>query len=96
MENCDEKCISEWMVGKLDCFSSFLDVPLEGLEDEANELFCLIEERRLKAIVVGSMSVDCKRLQNKLKRLDCGIHYERSIGLNSDEDMWKGKGIFRS
>lgn len=75
------------VMGKLDKFSSFLGVPLEGLEDEAKDLFCLIEERRLNAVVLGSKSVDCKRLWNELKRLNYGINYERSVGSVNEGGM---------
>lgn len=71
--------MSDWVLGKLGGFSSFLGVPLEGLEDKALDLFYTNEERRLKAMVVDALLADCRRLWNELKILDCGINYERTV-----------------
>lgn len=63
VENWDRKCIFEWVLGKLGGFSSFLGVPLVGLEDEVLEIFSIIEERSLKALwmslsrIVGAYGV---------------------------------------
>lgn len=47
-------------------------------------------------MVLGSKSVDCKWLWNELKRLDCGINYEKSVGPVREGGVQKGKGLYRS
>lgn len=84
VENRDRKCVFEWVLGKLSGFSSFLGVPLEGLEDEVLDLFSIIEERSLKAVAMDAPLADCRRLRNELKRIDYGINYERLVGSISD------------
>lgn len=36
---------------------------------------------------------DCRRLRSELKRLDCGINDERSVGFISDGRLRKEKGL---
>lgn len=74
VENRDIDCVSEWVLGRLDHFGFFLRCSFEGVEDEAKDLFRLIERRRLRRDLVGSKSIDCKRLRNELKQLVCGIN----------------------
>lgn len=47
-------------------------------------------------MVLGSKSVDCKQLQNELKRLDCGINYEKPVGPVREGGVRKGKGLYKS
>lgn len=52
----DRNCVSDWVFGKLGGFSSFLRIPLDGLEDEVLQLFFIIEERRLKVVSMDAPS----------------------------------------
>lgn len=84
VEERDEECISKWVMGNMDEFWSFLGLSYDGFEEEARELFCLIERNWNKDGGVGdASSVECKRLRCELRKLDNGINYDRSDAYSS-------------
>lgn len=90
----DEECLSEWVLGKMEEFGSFLGLSCEGLETEIVGLFRLIDRERRKG--EGNLeirSVECKLLRKELKKRE--VNYDRNGGCVSEGGGRKGKGISR-
>lgn len=66
------------------------------LEEETLNLFRMIENNcRGSNGTGGSKSVESKRLKSELRKLECGINYERK-GVRLIEGCKKGKGLIES
>lgn len=96
IEDRDEDCISDWVIGKIEEFGPFLGMSFEVLEEETMNLFRLIEKNcRGMNGTGGSRSVESKRLKSELRKLECGINYGRK-GMRLIEGCRKGKGLTNS
>lgn len=90
----DEKCVSEWVLNKMEEFGPFLGMSFDGLENETIELFKRIELRRS----CGLLGVECwslvsKRLKIELTKLENSVNYEKKVGWLSEGCLRRGKAI---